>query len=65
MAKIVVDKFVDKAWKEHAISQNDIKKIIKECLRHTGIEINQVFLKRHVKELLSSLEFMKILRNHL
>ena len=44
MAKIVVDKFVDKAWKGHAISQNDIKKIINECLRHTGIEINQVFL---------------------
>ena len=44
MAKILVDKFVDKVWKGHAISQNDLKKIVSECLRCAGITANQVFV---------------------
>lgn len=44
MAKILVDKFVDKIWKGHAISQNDIKKIVNECLRCADITANQVFV---------------------
>lgn len=44
MAKIVVDKFVDKVWKSHAISKNDIKKIVIECLQCTNIDANQVFV---------------------
>jgi probable rRNA maturation factor len=44
MAKVVVDKFVDRIWKGYAISQNDIKKIINVCLQCTGVEANQVFL---------------------
>ena len=44
MTKVVVDKFVDKVWKGHAISQNDIKKIVSECLRCTGIKANQAFV---------------------
>ena len=44
MAKVLVDKFVDEIWKGHAIPQNDIKKIINECLRCVGIEANQVFV---------------------
>ena len=44
MAKVVVDKFVDRIWKGHAISQNDIKNIVNQCLQCTGVEANQVFL---------------------
>ena len=44
MTKVVVDKFVDKVWRGHAISQNDIKKIVSECLRCTGIKANQAFV---------------------
>ena len=44
MAKVVVDKFVDKVWKGNAISQNDIKKIVNECLQCENIEANQVFV---------------------
>lgn len=44
MTKIVVDKFVDNVWKGNAISQNDMKKIVNECLRCAGIEANQVFV---------------------
>ena len=44
MAKIIIDKFVDKVWKGNAISHNDIKKIINECLRCTGISASQVFV---------------------
>ena len=44
MTKVVVDKFVDKVWKDCAISQNDIKKIVNECLRCASIEANQVFV---------------------
>ena len=44
MAKILVDKFVDKVWKGNAISQNDLKKIVSECLRCAGITANQVFV---------------------
>ena len=44
MAKIIIDKFVDNVWKGHAISQNEIKKIVNECLRCSGIEANQIFI---------------------
>lgn len=44
MTKIVVDKFVDKVWRGHSISQNDIKKIVSECLRCADIAANQVFV---------------------
>ena len=44
MAKVVVDKFVDKVWKGNAISQNGIKKIVNRCLQCANIEANQVFV---------------------
>ena len=44
MAKIIVDKFVDKIWVGHSISQNDIKKIVNECLRCVGIVANKTFV---------------------
>ena len=44
MAKIIIDKFVDKIWAGHSISQNDIKKIVNECLRCVGIVVNKVFV---------------------
>lgn len=44
MTKVVVDKFVDKVWKGHAISQNDIKKVVSECFRCADIAANQAFV---------------------
>ena len=44
MTKVVVDKFVDKVWKGRTISQNDIKKIVNECLQCASINVNQAFV---------------------